>query len=76
LACHGSVSIQDKNNKTHQYRVRDKKAILKLINIFNGNINTKHKNTQFEYSIQPYNEIYLENLVCLKPINNICLNNS
>lgn len=72
----GSVSIQDKNNKTHQYRVRDKKTILKLINIFNGNINTKHKNTQFEYWIQAYNEIYLENLVCLKPINNICLNNS
>ncbi len=72
----GSVSIQDKKNRTHQYLVRDKRAILKLINIFNGNINTKHKNNQFEYWIQAYNEIYLENLVCLKPINNICLNNS
>ena len=28
----GSVSVQDKINKTHHFRVRDKKNILKLIN--------------------------------------------
>jgi hypothetical protein len=44
----GSVSVQDKINKTHHYRVRDKKNILKLIEIFNGNILTKHKNNQFK----------------------------
>jgi hypothetical protein len=44
----GSVTIQDKNNKTHQFKIRDKKNILKIINIFNGNIKTLSKNTQFK----------------------------
>jgi hypothetical protein len=44
----GSVSLQDKNNKTHHFRVRDKKNILKLIHIFNGNIITNYKFNQFK----------------------------
>ncbi|EUC27597.1 hypothetical protein COCVIDRAFT_43288 [Bipolaris victoriae FI3] len=32
----GSVTVQSKLNKTHQYRVRDKDNLLKIINIFNG----------------------------------------
>jgi len=44
----GSVSVQDKINKTHHFRVRDKKNILKLIQIFNGNILTKYKLNQFD----------------------------
>jgi hypothetical protein len=43
----GSVTLQDKLNKTHQLRVRKKEAIFKLIEIFNGNILTNHKNDQF-----------------------------
>jgi hypothetical protein len=43
----GSVSLQDKANKTHQFRVRKKEAISRLIEIFNGNILTNHKNIQF-----------------------------
>uniref|UniRef100_UPI002113918C hypothetical protein n=1 Tax=Aspergillus sclerotioniger TaxID=319627 RepID=UPI002113918C len=39
----GSVVLQDKTNKTHQFRVRHKKGILKLIEIFNGNILTSKK---------------------------------
>ena len=46
----GSVSIQDKINKTHHYKVKDKKNILKLIRIFNGNLLTKHKVNQFKLS--------------------------
>ena len=42
----GSVSIQDKINKTHQFRVRNKEAIVRLINVFNGNIKTNSKNIQ------------------------------
>ncbi len=44
----GYVSVQDKNNKTHHFRVRDKKGILKLIHIFNGNLLTERKNNQFK----------------------------
>ena len=40
--------IQDKINKTHHYKVKDKKNILKLIRIFNGNLLTKHKVNQFK----------------------------
>ena len=43
----GSVTLQDKINKTHHFRVRKKESILRLINIFNGNILTEHKNIQF-----------------------------
>ncbi|CAF3613878.1 unnamed protein product [Fusarium graminearum] len=32
----GSVSLQSKSSKTHQYRVRDKNNLIKIINIFNG----------------------------------------
>jgi LAGLIDADG DNA endonuclease family protein len=44
----GSVSLQDVSNKTYHYRIRDKKNILTLIKIFNGNIYTKNKNIQFK----------------------------
>jgi hypothetical protein len=44
----GTVSIQDKVNKTHHFRVRDKNNILKLIYIFNGNLITKYKLNQFD----------------------------
>jgi hypothetical protein len=43
----GSASVQDKINKTHHFRVRDKKNIYKLIQIFNGNIVTNYKLNQF-----------------------------
>jgi hypothetical protein len=43
----GSATLQNKANKTHHFRVRKKEAILKLIEIFNGNIYTNHKNIQF-----------------------------
>jgi hypothetical protein len=44
----GSVSLQDKKNKTHHFRVRDKNMVLKLIHIFNGNIMTNYKFNQFK----------------------------
>jgi hypothetical protein len=34
----GVVRLQDKNNKTHCFRVRDKEGLFKLISILNGNI--------------------------------------
>lgn len=72
----GSVSVQDKNNKTHHYRVRDKKNILKLIEIFNSNILTNYKNNQFRLWIQGFNNIYNMNVKYLEPIFKVNLNNS
>ena len=34
----GFVRIQDKSNKTHCFRVRDKEGLFKIISIFNGNL--------------------------------------
>jgi hypothetical protein len=71
----GSVTLQDKNNKTHHYRVINKKAILRLITIFNGNILTNHKNVQFADWIKAYNKIYNDNIIHKTSISNINLNN-
>jgi hypothetical protein len=45
----GTVSLQDRNNKTYHYRVRNKKGIKNLIQIFNDNLLTKNKNLQFKF---------------------------
>ena len=54
----GSTVIQDKVNKTHHYRVRDKNNILKLISIFNGNIATKAKRDIFKLWLEGFNLKY------------------
>ena len=72
----GSVTLQDKVNKTHHFRVRNKEAIFRLIEIFNGNILTNYKNIQFAEWIQAYNRIYNDNIVYKKYITDINLNNS
>ncbi len=72
----GSVSIQDKINKTHHFRVRDKKNILKIIKIFNGNILTKYKLNQFKLWIEGFNKIYNMDVKFIEPIHKINLNNA
>lgn len=72
----GSVTVQDKINKTHQFIVRKKESILRLIEIFNGNILTNYKNIQFDNWIKAYNEIFNENIVYKRYITCINLNNS
>lgn len=54
----GSVSIKDKLNKTHHYRVKDKNNILKLINIFNGNLFLTKNKEQFKLWLIEYNKYY------------------
>lgn len=71
----GSVSVQDKINKTHHYRVRDKKNILKLIEIFNGNILTKHKNNQFKLWVEGFNLIYNMDIKYVEPVHKVSLDN-
>ena len=72
----GSVVVQDKTNKTHHYRVRDKNNIFKLISIFNGNIITRYKNNQFMLWLEGFNKKYNENIKFIKPNLEVNLNNA
>jgi len=58
----GSVAIQDKNQKTHCFRVRDKQGFLKLIPIYNGNLYTTKKNNQFKAWLDAFNQYYNTNI--------------
>ena len=62
----GSVRKQDIKNGTHCYRVRDKENILKIINIFNGNLFLPARKNQFKLWIDNYNRAYKENIKCLQ----------
>lgn len=66
----GSVSTQDKSNKTHHFRVRDKGGFLKLIEIFNGNLYTEKKSKQFKSWLNAFNKVYKES-ICLLDNKNI-----
>nr|YP_009945107.1 LAGLIDADG endonuclease [Monilinia laxa]QYB19684.1 LAGLIDADG endonuclease [Monilinia fructicola]QOE17471.1 LAGLIDADG endonuclease [Monilinia laxa]QYB19809.1 LAGLIDADG endonuclease [Monilinia fructicola]QYB19891.1 LAGLIDADG endonuclease [Monilinia laxa]QYB19976.1 LAGLIDADG endonuclease [Monilinia laxa] len=72
----GSVSLQDKVNKTHHFRVRDKNNILKLIQIFNGNILTKFKLNQFKLWVGGFNKIYKMDILCIEPKHKLNLDNA
>lgn len=72
----GSVSVQDKNNKTHHFRVRDKNNILKLIQIFNGNILTKYKINQFKVWVNGFNDKYKMNIELLESNHKVNLDNA
>lgn len=72
----GHVSVQSSFNKTHQYRVRDKNNLLKIINYFNGNLVTKSKIDQFELFLEAFNEKYNTNILYLKSTNIVSLDNA
>jgi hypothetical protein len=72
----GSVSLQDKNNKTHHFRVRDKNNILKIIKIFNGNILTKFKLNQFKLWVEGFNKKYKMDILCLQGKHKLNLDNA
>jgi len=71
----GSVSVQDKNNKTHHFRVRNKQGILKLIEIFNGNLYTERKINQFKLWLETFNKTYNTNICFINKVNDPTLNN-
>lgn len=56
----GSVDIQDKNNSTYHFRVRDQKGILTLITRINryGNLFTEKKYERFKKWVDSYNLVY------------------
>ena len=72
----GSVSVQSTTNKTHQFRVRDKDNLIKIINIFNGNLITKAKIIQFKLFLQAFNAKYNTNIDFIGCTNKINLDNA
>lgn len=72
----GSVSLQDKKNNTYQYRVRDREGLLKIINIFNGNIILNKYNNKFKLFIDRYNEVYKTNIIFIENNNKVSLDNA
>ena len=54
----GSVVKQCQKSNMHQYRVRDKENIGKIIEIFNGRLQLKKRKEQFEKWVQEYNKNY------------------
>ena len=61
----GVVRIQDYNNKIHCYIVRDKKNLLKLILLFNGNLFFSKIKEQFKLWLEAFNRKYEYNITCL-----------
>ena len=59
------VRLQDLNNKTHCFRIRDQQGLLKIISIFNGNIYLQTRKTQFRSFIIAYNKAYKQNIIYL-----------
>lgn len=72
----GSVSIQDKKNKTHHFRVRNKEGFFELITIFNGNFYTEKKAEQFKKWVKAFNEAYKENIKVLSSFNELTTKNA
>lgn len=67
--------MQSTTNNTHQFRVRDKDNLIKIINIFNGNIITKAKVLQFKLFLQAFNEKYNTSINLIDKINKVSLDN-
>lgn len=79
----GSVSIQDykivnnkKLPKTHHYRVRNKKGLLKIIELFNGNLLTVKYRLKFNDFLCQFNLIYNEQIQIKSFNNKVSLNNA
>ena len=58
----GVVRVQDKTNKTHCFRIRDKEGLFKIISIFNGNIFLASRKIQFQLFIAAYNLKYKQSI--------------
>ena len=72
----GTVLVQDSDSKTHQYRVKDKDNLLKIINIFNGNVITNAKKIQFKLWLESFNNKYNYNIQYIEPNHKVNLDNA
>jgi len=71
----GVVRLQDKVNKTHCFRVRDKEGLFKIISIFNGNIFLSSRKIQFKFFLLAYNLKYNKNILYIENNNKPDLSN-
>ena len=72
----GTVSVQSRLNNTHQYIVTDKNNLTKIINIFNGNLITKAKKTQFKSFLEAFNYRYNTNIMFRECNKQVTLDNA
>lgn len=72
----GSVSLQSELSNTHQYRVRDKNNLIKIINIFNGNLITKAKTAQFKLFLEAFNNKYNTDITFIECNKKVTLDNA
>ena len=72
----GVVRIQDKNNNTHCYRVRDKQGLFNVLSIFNGNLFLYSRKEQFKLWLAAYNIKYKQKITYIENNNRPCLSNS
>ena len=72
----GSVLVQSKVNNLHQYRVSNKNDLIKIINIFNGNLITKAKIAQFKLFIEAFNLKYNTNIIFIQHNKKVTLDNA
>jgi hypothetical protein len=68
--------VQSTTNNTHQFRIRDKDNLIKIINIFNGNMITKAKVLQFKLFLQAFNKKYRTNIDLIDGVNKVNLDNA
>jgi hypothetical protein len=64
----GSVTLQDKVNQTHHYRVRNKESLEKIIMLFNGNLCLSKSLKRFNHFVLSYNKIYGENIIPIQTL--------
>ena len=72
----GTVTVQCTTSNTHQFRVRDKDNLIKIINIFNGNLITKAKILQFKLFLDAFNAKYNTNITFVNNIKKVSLDNA
>ena len=72
----GSVSLQDANNNTWQFRVRDRASLRKIVLIFNGNLILEKNYNRFRSFVTAFNLRYNENIEVLPRQHNVSLNDA
>lgn len=72
----GSVSVQDKKNKTHHYRVRNQEGLYRIICIFNGKLYLQKRKEQFQKWLLAYNTLYKSNIEYIENIEKVSLSSS
>nr|YP_003204910.1 endonuclease [Millerozyma farinosa]CAY39280.1 Endonuclease, NAD5 group I intron encoded [Millerozyma farinosa] len=72
----GTMSKQDKKSNTHQYKMRNKEGLLKMINMFNGKLYLNKTQNKFKEFVKTYNELYNTNMEVLDNNNEPTLDNA